>query len=123
MSKFNRFKILVSSKVINNHCINHGKTLGYDLESSDDDFHGGIWFSEDMQMQTCNSDGYIMKIEAIKEISLYDFFKLTPEDVRTEPERLKVAFGLMNGMNQSSKIQFDITQDQIDRIKAIMDES
>ncbi len=119
-------------------------------------FHmlGYRWFSERNHgpLKFCDfnniniyvhNDGYLLQsipnelFSSSEVLTLDDFFKLAPEDVRVEPERfpcevyLKGEMGSrhVGNLQEPQRLEYsdngycELTQDQIDRIKAIMEES
>lgn len=82
--------------------------------------HGSIYVaSEGCLLQESNG----VRSSSCEILSLEEFFKLTPEDVRVEQERFGCRF-LWDIKNQVARFSTDsvCTQDQIDKIIAIMNE-
>ena len=125
MKKFKEFKIDTHHPDLSNAIQRKAFDLGYRWcgNSSDQNnmarflffnYQGGISYEF--------NDQEFFNSHEFKELSIPDLFKLTPEDVVVEPERFCVALEHNPCLGQKETFQRHCTQDQIDRIKAIMDE-
>jgi hypothetical protein len=118
MKKFKEFDVKTHGvKQLSKALVSHAEMLGYkfDCDWGDYDF---IKFHE-------NGGCYLCAIPNKEDIiSLDEFFKLTPEDVIIEPERFKFKYywGYQGGGIYEHVNRVCLTQDQIDRIKDIMNE-
>ena len=119
--KFKSFYVLaVDNKTLFKAMIKHGEFLGYKVNDLHADLSrlGYFRFYKNGIMQSCVNP--LANFNGFDELSLEDFFKLTPEDVRVEPERF--LYNLYDAENNIENQKY-LTQDQIDRIKTIMEES
>lgn len=115
--KFKSFYIRVTSEAMHKACYEHGLSLGY-RQYDDKHFSGALSFYRDGDFQATPQ----VCIDPSTQITLDEFFALTPEDVIVEPKRFNVCFSY-NTPSDYSTVRDMLTQDQIDRIKAIMGES
>jgi|GEM_PF-4391058 hypothetical protein len=115
MKKFKGFCVRTDNKYIKKAVFKHAKHLGYTFWDEDFSLRKRVTFCSD-------GDFFSYDSPVEKLITLDEFFKLTPEDVVVEPERWLYSFTLENHKGTDWKRK-ELTQDQIDRIKAIMGES
>lgn len=112
MKKFKEFEVKTHSvKQLSKALVNHAQMLGYKFDCDWGDYN----------FIRLRSDGhyYLSSCEDIEEfMSLDEFFKLTPEDVIVEPERYSCRFSFHSNVSEDHFL----TQDQIERIKDIMNE-
>ena len=118
MKKFKEFQIVTPNMVCFNLCSKYALSLGYkDMNNLYDGFTSGLWLGIDGQVSSLEK-----KMTRQPVITLDEFFALTPEDVVLGPKRVLWEFE-----NQTEGVTEwfarRLTQDQIDRIKAIMEES
>ena len=117
MKKFREFEVKTHGiKSLEKALVKHAKYLGYKFDNDWDKYtyfrlgkDGGCWFSSPFKD---------------KELTLDEFFALTPEDVIDEPERFNVEFVLYDHHGRiKDTSNIDLTQDQINRICGVMDEA
>lgn len=116
--KFKEFHVLTGSKLLTKHCLDHAKTIGFKITNSNNYETGIVTFSNGHCISFLGPNEVATDCASV---SVEDFFKLTPEDVRVEQERFNVCFSY-NTPSDYSNTRCMLTQDQIDRIKAIMNE-
>lgn len=118
MKKFKEYTVNTQGiKSLSKALVKHAIHLGYNFDGDYDDY----------EFLCCFDDGecYLTDINHLNGISLDEFFELTPKDVviDTEPETRLFRAYLMWSKNGLSEYNAQVTQDQIDRIKVIMNES
>lgn len=118
--KFKEFFIKTGSEYLRTACIDKGIDLGYKVYKQDGGFVGGFIFHSDGDFQSVYSNH---NPEKFCEMDIYSFFKLTPDDVRVEPKLIRCVLSTnSHHLSDLSETEARLTQDQIDRIKSIMDE-
>ena len=113
MKKYREFKVETHSiKSLSKALVKHAKHIGYKHDGDNDDYPW-FWCGAQGDCALCNT----AEDEII--LSLDEFFKLTKEDVIVEPERFACEFSYgVKGVCMEPML----TQDQIDRIKEVMNE-
>ena len=116
MKKFKKFYInLPTNKHLIDVVKSHIEHLGYKKHFCGDDYDFVTTYSDgDYQICTGEKNG--------EQITLDEFFRLAPDDVIVEPE--KVLFVFKTASNENGNIFYKkewLTQSQIDEITAIME--
>ena len=88
--------------------------IGYNHDG-DNNNYSWFWCGTYGDCALCDTAGDEMTL------SIYDFFRLTKEDVIVEPERFECELAQKIGLNCKTT-RVDLTQDQINRIFEVMNE-
>lgn len=117
--KFKEFFVKGGSSYMRTALVDKAIELRYKVCDQDGEFIGGIIFHNDGDFQSVYSNP---DPATFPQMDVYRFFKLTPEDVRVKPEKILCMFRTHCDKTHNTFDNAELAQDQIDRIKAIMNE-